>query len=649
MGTDQPMPVTLEIADCRIDLKVIRFTGVDRLNEVYRYDIELVSTDPHLEAAQWSGRDAFLCFGPAQCGVHGRICDVTQPYAGTCLSHYRVSLMPALQLLAKRRQRRVHHDLAVPALITRLLEEYGIEPRAYRFETLVGTYPPHSTRVQYDESDLHFLQRICEEEGIYFRFEHSRSRHVLIFADDPGSFPEHLPALHFDPQGGTGPGGPMLRHLTRQWSMPVAQFSLTNRHQLWASAPSACPRDEHQGRATNQPFAEPAAARPLHSEADLQRQRSIRDLERLRSERQRVQGRSDRPDVHSGRIVLVVDHPDSLLNDQWLVIGIRHSASQLQVLEGQDPHDIAAIMAGDSTDSACHAPGTAQYGYCNEFDALPWTTTFRPPLTRVRPFAGGEQSATVLDGNSDDEGRLPIRFDWQPGRRDGRSAPMAHVLRGNQAGLDHLQTGARVLVTHFDGDPDRPVICGLLSEPALTSGVEIHLDGLPIKPAPPTLELGAGQRMHVQTTQTLTLHGEKATLELGERWISIRGPRTVHASPWMDEVDGWHTGSDLRLTTKPGLLGTVIANCVWYIVRMAQPGLEHLPRLDPEHILYEGVTDEHGYLGLTAQQLKHLATLYNRAPHALCLIYPGRCVTLQAWFEQNWTQEQRRAFRVSGL
>jgi type VI secretion system secreted protein VgrG len=33
--------------------------------------------------------------------------------------------------------------------------------------------------VQYDESDLHFIQRLCEEEGIHFHFQHSASGHKL--------------------------------------------------------------------------------------------------------------------------------------------------------------------------------------------------------------------------------------------------------------------------------------------------------------------------------------------------------------------------------------------------------------------------------------------------------------------------------------
>ncbi|WP_158619370.1 type VI secretion system Vgr family protein [Pseudomonas sp. v388] len=637
------MPVTLAIADCRTDLKVISFKGQDGLNEVYGYDIDLISTDPHLKIAQWSGCNAFLCFGAPDHGVHGRVCAASQRYAGTCLSHYRLSLRPALHLLAQRRRRQVHRNLSVPALIARLLEEHGIETCDYRFDHLVGLYPPQPARVQYDETDLHFLQRLCEEEGIHFRFEHSRSRHVLVFADDPASFPEHLPALHFDPESGSGDGTPTLRHLAQVWSLPEARGDRPMHIAHAESAPRPRFRDEHQGRAINQPFDEPAQA-----QSGLQRQRSIRDLERLRSERRRVQGRSNRSDLHSGRIVLVLDHPDAVLNDQWLVTGVRHAARQLQVLEGFDPHDIAAIVASDLVDAPRQGQPTLAHGYRNDFDALPWATAFRPPLKRHRPRVRGEHSATVVAGGVDPQGRVLIRYDWEPAHPP-RTGLHAHVLRGNQPGLDPLLPGARVLVAHFDGDPDRPVICGLLSGPAHGGGLQLHLDGLPVDTTPPSLELGAGQRLAVQTRQALTLHGEQAILELNEQWIAIRGPRTVHASPLTDSVDGQATGEDLQLTAKPGLQGLPLEHCVWYIVRMAQPGLEHLPRLNPDHILYEGVTDKDGYLGLTRQQLRQLAKLYNLTPHTLCLVYPGHCLTLHAWFQQNWTEQQRRAFRVSGL
>jgi type VI secretion system secreted protein VgrG len=39
--------------------------------------------------------------------------------------------------------------------------------------------------VQYGETHLHFISRLCEEEGLYFYFDHFKDRHVLCFSDMP--------------------------------------------------------------------------------------------------------------------------------------------------------------------------------------------------------------------------------------------------------------------------------------------------------------------------------------------------------------------------------------------------------------------------------------------------------------------------------
>ncbi|MET2713997.1 contractile injection system protein, VgrG/Pvc8 family, partial [Klebsiella pneumoniae] len=58
----------------------------------------------------------------------------------------------------------------------------------YRFQ--LGTrYPELEYCVQYDESDLHFVQRLCAEEGIHFHFRHSAEAHLLVFGDDQTVFP----------------------------------------------------------------------------------------------------------------------------------------------------------------------------------------------------------------------------------------------------------------------------------------------------------------------------------------------------------------------------------------------------------------------------------------------------------------------------
>ena len=66
----------------------------------------------------------------------------------------------------------------------------GCPPDSYRFELATGHYPLRPFCIQYEESDLALLQRLCEEEGIHYHFEHQRDGHVLVLADDSLSFPQ---------------------------------------------------------------------------------------------------------------------------------------------------------------------------------------------------------------------------------------------------------------------------------------------------------------------------------------------------------------------------------------------------------------------------------------------------------------------------
>lgn len=650
MHDDQPMPVTLAIADCRLDLRVLGFRGRDGLNEVCRYDIDLVASDPHPDLSAWSGGDAFLCFGPEDRGIHGQIRDVVKHYAGASLSHYRLTLMPVLHRLDQHARRRVHENMTTPALIARLLDEHGLRAGDYSFDGLTGLYPSRAVRVQYEETDLQFLQRVCAQEGIHFRFRHSRHRHRLLFADDPASFPEHPAPLRFVEQGGE----PALRHLAQHWSASCLQaqapIQIRSLDKPARHASAATARDRHVP--VNEPLDEPGPGSLADVEESLYRQRALRELERLRCARYQVRGVSDRPDMQSGLIVQVLGHPEALFNDQWLITRVEHSAARFEVLEGLPCDDIAAIVARFQAEAPDVQSGAPRQGYRNSFEALPWAMTYRPQRRHVRPGVYGEQPATVMDCPPDRPGRVPIRYDWQPARAPGgarQAWPQALVLRGTQAGLDTLAPGARVLVAHFDGDPERPVICGLENEQAQSTPLEIRLDGLHVSPLNDSLEVGHGQRLRVRARQDVKVHGLHGTVELNEHSILFSGPAAMQAFPWTQETGSCGAGPDLRLLRGAGPHGEPLARSAWYIVRMARPGLEHLPRIDPRQILFEGTTDAHGYLGLSPVQRRQLATLYNAEPQALCLAYPGHCLRLHDWLRDNWTERQRQAFRLSGL
>ena len=46
---------------------------------------------------------------------------------------------------------------------------------------------PREYNVQYHETDLAFVSRLMEDDGIFFFFEHEADKHVLVLADHPGA------------------------------------------------------------------------------------------------------------------------------------------------------------------------------------------------------------------------------------------------------------------------------------------------------------------------------------------------------------------------------------------------------------------------------------------------------------------------------
>src|SRR5262249_15253832 len=45
---------------------------------------------------------------------------------------------------------------------------------------------PREFCLQYRESDLSFISRLMEEEGIYYFFEHTQDKHMMVIGNSPG-------------------------------------------------------------------------------------------------------------------------------------------------------------------------------------------------------------------------------------------------------------------------------------------------------------------------------------------------------------------------------------------------------------------------------------------------------------------------------
>ncbi|MFN9527097.1 MAG: type VI secretion system tip protein VgrG [Pseudomonadaceae bacterium] len=443
--------ITLTIAAFENDLQVLSFEGRETLNKPYRFDIEVISQNASLDLDALINQTAYLAFGPSGKGVHGVVYAITQGDSGKRLTRYRISLRPQLAYLAHRYNQRIFQHLTVPQIISQVLEDHGIQSDAYQFQ-LGYIYPERDYCVQYDESDLHFIQRLCEEEGISFHFQHSEDSHRLVFGDDASVFPKLAP-LNYQQGSGLSADHEVVRAFG-------VRLETRSTHATWRDYDFEQPKLQMEAdyRSEFSPALEVYDYPGRFTDRTRGKHLAKRSLERLRSDYELAEGQSDAYLI-SGHFLALAGHPRQQWNDLWLLNEVIHEGKQPQVLE-------------ESVTSNTQPGDGFQQGYRNRFTATPWDIPYRPALEHRKPKVLGSQTAVVTgpageEIHCDQYGRVKVQFHWD---REGLGNDITSCwlrVASNWAGDAYggvaiPRVGMEVLVTFLEGDPDQPLITGCL-------------------------------------------------------------------------------------------------------------------------------------------------------------------------------------------
>lgn len=454
MLNDKESPFTLTLTDSGLSLPVVSFDGEEALNRPYRFAIELIGLAPALAPGTFLHQPAFLRLDERH-GIHGVIDSASCEHRGTHRIGYRLSLVPRLQQLAQAHKRRVFAQLSVPQIVQQLLDENALGAQDYRIEMTVGHYPLRPLCIQYDETDLALLSRLCEEEGIHYHFEHRADGHVVVFADDSLSLPQTPVMLPFD-NGAQTPSPRISALYQHHHAAPVAMLPAVRNRGQQASHDAAA----------NQQAASPLPPIPAPEQRHHE-QRSRRHLERQRCQHRTINGRSDRTGLFSGDLLQVSAHPISHFNEQWRITAIRHRGQHPSILD----------------------PSPSVHRYHNDFCAQPWSSDFRPALRQPRPSIAGFHLAQVLGTRGqpaqlDDQGRVAVML-WPAAHApelDSDAVWLPVAMTRTQRRLTSADlpcAGSEVWVSFLDGDPDRPILClGNSPDPAPRSPPPARDDGL---------------------------------------------------------------------------------------------------------------------------------------------------------------------------
>lgn len=254
----------LEVARLRQRFPVLWLRGTEAISQPFEFELEIIDASAALDPASLMYKTAFLGFGGSGHGVHGQIHEVMRSHHRPGPAYYRLKIGPRLACLGMRFNQRVFENLSSQQIIARVLEEHGLRKGMYRFD-LKAERQTRELCIQYDETDLQLVERLCVEDGIHFHFIHSRHGHELIFGDGLRGF-------------GRAPVAPW-RHMPRQAG--VTRFAVTR-----------CDQNRQDSRA-----------------GEL------------------AQGTSTLPFVSAGQLLPLVGHPAAEWNHMWLVTRVEHRAA----------------------------------------------------------------------------------------------------------------------------------------------------------------------------------------------------------------------------------------------------------------------------------------------------------------------------------
>ncbi|HEY8258953.1 MAG TPA: type VI secretion system Vgr family protein, partial [Gemmatimonadales bacterium] len=435
-------PILVETALPPDELLLEGISGSEAVSSPFGYTLDLLSENASVAANDVLRTPVCVTIKTAQGErfIHGVVRSFTQLGRSDELTSYRAEVVPWLWFLSLSTDCKIFQNLSVPEIVEQVFTGLGYKDFQLK---LVKSYPKRIFCVQYRETHLNFVSRLLEEEGIFYFFEHSKGKHVLMLADDNSAV---KPC----------PGQETARMATQAGAWQNEDVVLA----------CECEDAVHTGKVTLRDYDPQQPGLQLESSvAGAQAEESYiypgkytalddgeryarLQLEAEEAQYRVVRGTSTCRGFQSGYRFELKEHYRKDANKPYMLLELRHT-----------------VRAGDyrSWDSAV-------MDYQNDFLAMPHAVPYRPLQVAVKPRVWGTQTALVVGKSgeeiwTDKHGRVKVQFYWDRlGKKDENSScwiRVSSVWAGKGwGGVQIPRIGQEVVVEFLEGDPDLPIITG---------------------------------------------------------------------------------------------------------------------------------------------------------------------------------------------
>jgi type VI secretion system secreted protein VgrG len=301
--------------------------------------------------------------------------------------------------------------------------------------------------VQYRETSFDFITRLMEQFGLYYFFKHKRDQHILVIADDPNAhdtLADPIPFVFDQTEFRT-----VADHIW-EWSTELALQSGKFTFQDYNFTTPSADLTAKTVQTASHPhgglevYEYPG---PYDQASDGNKLTDVR-MQAISMQRLVVDAVSNSRVLHPGWRFKLTHHPQQSVNRDYLLTRAEFSMS---IAEGSSTRD------GETTDT-----------YRVTMRAIPGDVPFRLDRQTARPMIRGPQTARVVGSagdeiTTDEYGRVKVKFHWD--RSDVQDDQRTCWIRVSQASIGSMfipRVGQEVVVEFLEGNPDRPLITGLV-------------------------------------------------------------------------------------------------------------------------------------------------------------------------------------------
>jgi type VI secretion system secreted protein VgrG len=345
--------------------RVLQVHAREGLSELYEAVVDLATDDLSASPEGMLAQPCAVTFkrftsSRHVCGLAARVEDLGTTDRARLA---RVVIAPELLTLAQRLNSRIFQQKSALDIVKDVLRDAGVYTGTLRDETATAL-PVREYCVQYHETDLAFVLRLLEDEGVGFYFAHDGEREAMVLIDAPRAFP----AMQTYDGGDVPVTGPDQETASTEsvrrydWGAAMASTGVTLRDfdfthpSAWvgmtrARAPGAREVYDYPGRYTINEF-----DGSVYGRHDGQRLAEVRFQEQ-RTWEATGRGQSNVTGLTPGHTFTLSDHGRAELNKAFAVTHVEHHGVAPEALREAHVDEIPTPARATTTPSQAVAAG----------------------------------------------------------------------------------------------------------------------------------------------------------------------------------------------------------------------------------------------------------------------------------------------------